>query len=188
MLRIITGKFKGRKLKLPKGIDTTRPTSDRTKEGMFNIIEARNTFKGAAVLDLFAGTGNLGLEALSRGAKNVVFVDSNRACIEAVKSNATSLGLKDEYKVIPSDVIRFLQGIDTPYDFVFCDPPYDLPEMVDMVELILQKNWLKEDGWFILEHDVRHDFSQHPHCVFSKPYGRTIVTIFLKQPVLSTEE
>ncbi|HKJ30739.1 MAG TPA: 16S rRNA (guanine(966)-N(2))-methyltransferase RsmD [Balneolales bacterium] len=182
-MRIITGKLKGRKIKLPKNIRGIRPTSDRTKEGMFGVIDARKSFRDIRILDLFSGSGNLGFEAISRGAKDVLFVDNSREAIKWIMENAKSLDIESQVTCQNLDILRFLQGPPSPYDLVFADPPYDYPEMLALIDHIINDGWLKDDGWFILEHDARHNFADHPHCVFMKPYGRTIVTIFLSYPV-----
>lgn len=179
-MRIITGTLKGRRLKSPT-TDETRPTSDRTKEGMFNVIDARRYFDDLEVLDLFGGSGNLGFEAISRGAAHVTFVDASRASIKIIEENAAHLGVTDQIKVICSQVDSFLSRFARPYDLVFADPPYDYPEMEKLIDVVLTTGWLAEGGWFLLEHDKRHNFTDHPNCVFSKPYGRTIVSIFLLQ-------
>lgn len=177
-MRIITGTLKGRRLKSPT-TDETRPTSDRTKEGMFNVIDARRYFDDLEVLDLFGGSGNLGFEAISRGAAHVTFVDASRASIKIIEENAAHLGVTDQIKVICSQVDSFLSRFARPFDLVFADPPYDYPEMEKLIDVVLTNGWLAEEGWFLLEHDKRHNFTDHPNCVFSKPYGRTIVTIFV---------
>lgn len=177
-MRIITGTLKGRRLKSPT-TDETRPTSDRTKEGMFNVIAARRYFDDLEVLDLFGGSGNLGFEAISRGAAHATFVDASRASIKIIEENAAHLGVTEQVRVICSQVDSFLSRFARPFDLVFADPPYDYPEMEKLIEVVLTTGWLAEGGWFLLEHDKRHNFSEHPGCVFSKPYGRTIVTIFV---------
>lgn len=177
-MRIITGTLKGRRLKSPT-TDETRPTSDRTKEGMFNVIDARRYFDDLEVLDLFGGSGNLGFEAISRGAAHATFVDASRASIKIIEENAAHLGVTDQIKVICSQVDSFLSRFARPFDLVFADPPYDYPEMDKLIDVVLTNGWLAEGGWFLLEHDKRHNFTNHPNCVFSKPYGRTIVTIFV---------
>lgn len=188
-MRIITGTLKGRKLIAPDG-DETRPTSDRTKEGMFNVVSARRYFENLHVLDLFGGSGNLGFEAISRGASHVTFVDSGRNAIRAIQKNADLLDVKDKIQVVQSDVHSFLQRFTRPFDLVFADPPYDYEYMHELIDLTLSGGWLHEDGWLLLEHDKRHNFSEHPSCVFSKPYGRTIVTIFINPSAMKddTEE
>lgn len=186
-MRIITGSLKGRRLSLPGKELDIRPTSDRTKEGMFGVISARKELEGIRVLDLFAGTGNLGFEAVSRGARSVEFVDSSRYAIGLIQKNAELLGVASQIHCITSDVQRFIQSTPRSYDLIFADPPYDYPEMPELVDMIMNHGWLEDDGWLVLEHDRRHDFTDHPHCAFSKPYGRTIVTIFLAYKVFDPD-
>lgn len=178
-MRIITGKLKGRSIPIP---DTgeLRPTSDRTKEGIFSIIAARRYFEDTVVLDLFGGSGNLGFEAISRGSKHVTFVDSNPAHTAHINKLADTFGIAGQVHTITKETETYLDGPQSSFDFIFADPPYDYFNMIPMISTILDGNWLHSDGWFILEHDKRHDFSGHERCVFSKPYGRTIVSIFLK--------
>ena len=189
-MRIITGKLKGRQIKIPKEINYIRPTSDRTKEGMFGVIAARKDFRGTEVLDLFAGTGNLGFECISRGSAHAFFIDGSKEALRIINDNATTLGIDAQVRSQCSDIMRFIKGHPRAYDLVFADPPYDFPEMEDLIDHVLNDGWLKDDGWFILEHDARHNFSERPNCVFMKPYGRTIVTIFVSYPVqtVSPEE
>jgi 16S rRNA (guanine966-N2)-methyltransferase len=176
-MRIITGTLKGRRLKVPDS-GVIRPTSDRTKEGLFGVIDARIFFDDLDVLDLFAGSGNLGFEAISRGVATATFVDNNRLSAAIITENAETFGITEQIRIIQSDVLRFLAGPARPFDIVFCDPPYDLPEMEELVETVLTAGWVAPEGWFVLEHDKRRNFSKHVNCVFTKPYGRTIVTIF----------
>lgn len=185
-MRIITGTLKSRKIILPKDVET-RPTTDRTKESMFNIIVVRKGIEEASVLDLFSGSGNLAFEAISRGAKKALCVESNKKCSLAIDKNAENFGIKDKVKTLTADVWGFVNGFATPYDLVFADPPYDYPYMAELANQVISGGWLKDDAWFVLEHDSRHNFSAHPHCVFAKPYGRTIVSIFLSHPVTSAD-
>ena len=181
-MRIITGKLKGRRITIPKGLDV-RPTTDRTKESIFNKIEVYKYLDGATVLDLFGGSGNLGFEAISRGVKNVTFVEIDPKNVALIEKTAKDFEIDAQVRPIVSDVQRFLNGMPIPYDFIFCDPPYNYEWMEEMIAQILENNWLKEDGWFILEHDKYHNYKEHPHCFFSKAYGRTTVSIFEKHPV-----
>jgi len=142
------------------------------------MIEVRKHLSGSIILDLFAGSGNLGLEAISRGASKVIFVESSSAATDHIEKTARHFGVEKQTRIICSSVENFLGGPSSPFDIVFADPPYEYPEMTRLPEIVLQEGWLKPDGWFILEHDKRHDFGEHPNCVFAKPYGRTIVTIF----------
>jgi len=176
-MRIITGKLKGRNIPIPK-TDQLRPTSDRTKEGMFSVIAARRYFDDTEILDLFAGSGNLGFEAISRGSRHVTFVDNISQHIDHINKLAETFDVSDQVTTVVSDIESFLGNRSKKYDLIFADPPYDYFHMEQMVEIILSNNWLNSDGWFILEHDKRHDFRDHKNCVFSKPYGRTVVAIF----------
>ena len=180
-MRIITGKLKGRQFNIPKGLDV-RPTTDRTKESIFNLIEARVFMEGTIILDLFAGSGSLGYEAISRGAKHVTAVELDPQNAKHIEKIARDLGIDDQMRVVCSDVQRFLDGMATPHHFIFCDPPYDYPFMEEIIEQVLSEGWLTEEGWFFLEHDKYKDFSDHPNCTFTKAYGRTIVSIFQKNP------
>ncbi len=180
-MRIITGTLKGRKLTTPAGADI-RPTSDRAKESIFSIIDVRKHISGSIVLDLFAGSGNLGFEAISRGADQVVYVESSRVAVDHIDKTAREFRVDGKMYGICILVEQYLKGPARPFDLVFADPPYEYEHLTVLPDIILQNNWLKEDGWLILEHDKRHSFVTHPHCVYARPYGRTIVTIFSRTP------
>lgn len=121
-MRIISGKYKGHHL-VPFQGDHIRPTTDRVKETMFNIIQGE--IDGARVLDLFSGTGNLGIEALSRGAQEVLFVEKNRKSIQILEKNIQKLKISEPHKVLQKDVISFLKSYEgEPFDLVFADPPF----------------------------------------------------------------
>lgn len=185
-MRIITGKLKGRQIETPLD-NAIRPTSDRCKESMFNVLEVRKGITDAIVLDLFAGTGNLGFEAISRGARSVTSVDSSAESARMVKAGARHFGIDTQIRFVASDVYAFLdKGPDQKYDVIFADPPYDWPGIPDLPDRILiDENWLQEDGWLIVEHDARHSFTDDSRCVFAKPYGRTTVSIFLQEKARS---
>ena len=122
-MRIIAGEWRGRRLKTPRG-DATRPTSDRVREAWFSIVG--HNIAGASVLDLFSGSGALGLEALSRGAASVVFVEKARAALDALRANIATLGVQDASTVIRGDAMRYARGLDAhTFDLAFADPPYD---------------------------------------------------------------
>jgi 16S rRNA (guanine(966)-N(2))-methyltransferase RsmD len=175
-MRIITGSLKGRRLDVPDGVDI-RPTSDFAKGGIFNILDARKGLAGARVLDLFSGTGNLAIEAISRGAASAVTVEVDRTAANAISKTATRFGIDGQVVVVNTDAATYLGRSPIHYDVVFADPPYDYADMPGLADTVLG-SWLATDGWFIMEHDVRHNFSTDPRCVFSKPYGKTIVSIF----------
>lgn len=136
MLRIIAGEFKGYKLK--SGLDRTgfRPTKDRVKESLFSIL---GDISGAIVLDLFAGSGNLGLEALSRGASHATLVENNFRQSHIINENASKLQVTDQVNIISQNVISFLKNCDENFDLVLADPPYQFKFMDEFVALLIQK-------------------------------------------------
>lgn len=178
-MRIITGTLKGRNIPAPN-TDLLRPTSDRTKEGIFSTISARRYFESTRVLDLFAGSGNLGFEAISRGSSQVLFVDREQEHIRHIEKIGESFGVGDKISTRVMAVEEYLEQPQETFDFIFADPPYDYFYMEGIIDLVLNGNVLEDDGWFILEHDKRHDFSEHPLCAYVKPYGRTIASFFTR--------
>ena len=121
-MRIISGKYRGHQL-VSFSADHIRPTTDRVKESLFNMIQ--NHIDGAKVLDLFSGTGNLGLEALSRGAESVLFVEKNRKSIQILEQNIAKLKVSESYKILQKDVLSFLRNYEgEPFDLIFADPPF----------------------------------------------------------------
>ena len=180
-MRIITGTLKGRQIPIPDS-GLVRPTADRTKEGIFSVISARRYFDRLHVLDLFAGSGNLGFEAISRGVAHVTFVDREPDHTAHLRKLAEDFKVTPQTDIITRDVHEYLHDHPSPvpFDLIFADPPYDLSWMTEMTEIILEKNWLHSSGWLILEHDRRFDFEDHPLCKFSKAYGRTVVSIFTR--------
>ncbi len=145
-MRIIAGKNKGKKLKSFDGQDI-RPTSDRAKESLFNILGSK--VLGCDFLDLCSGTGGVGLESYSRGANSVVFVDSSVKSLNLAKENAISIGLDKEF--ILSTAESFLKKTDKKFDIIFFDPPYAFDEILDILSIVKEKEILKEDGLFIYE-------------------------------------
>ncbi|HYE95419.1 MAG TPA: 16S rRNA (guanine(966)-N(2))-methyltransferase RsmD [Rubricoccaceae bacterium] len=174
-MRIIGGRFKRAALRAPKGLDT-RPTSDRVREALFNRLEARLDLEGTRVLDLFAGTGALGLEAISRGAASAVFVEKSEGALRVLRQNAATLGVEGACTFVRADAVAWLRRAGGLYDLAFADPPYDLPALPDLPALI--RPILAPGGLFALEHDARHTFAEVPSLVGSWPYGRTVVSLF----------
>ncbi len=181
-MRIITGLLKGRKINIPKTLEV-RPTADRVKEGLFSVIEARRYIQNSEVLDLFAGSGNLGFEALSRGARSVRFVDHNRQNTRHIEKLMKEFDMSDQIRTVTIDVKRFLEGPAVPADIIFSDPPYKYANIEETVEMILSNGWLRPEGLLVFEHNKYHDFCEHPHCLQIKKYGRTYVSFFSDQPV-----
>ena len=144
-MRVITGKARGRKLATPTNNDI-RPTTDNVKESIFNIIQF--DIEGRRVLDLFAGTGQLGIECLSRGAESVVFIDQSRESVKLVKDNLKTCGL--EGTVMQMDAVSFLNGCGK-FDLIFIDPPYDSPLYEKVLETVNSVDILSDGGIIICE-------------------------------------
>ena len=151
-MRIIAGRFKSRTLVAPKG-RATRPTTDRARESLFNVLQNYISFEGLRVLDLFAGSGALGFEALSRGAGHATFVDKDRNAITAIKANADALSILANTSIISSDVLTVLRTTsNASFDVVFADPPYEEPRTNELPSLILQNRWVQPNGYGVIEH------------------------------------
>ena len=183
-MRIIAGQFKGHGLKSPPG-HRTRPSTARTRESLFGLIDARLYLEGAEVLDLFSGTGALGLEAISRGAALVTFVEQDAEVLDYARDNAEKLGVEDQCIFIASDAVEYLRRYSGPeLDLIMADPPYKLDAMEELPDLAIPH--LDVDGIFTLEHSSHDWFDEHPRLMTSRPYGRTIVSLF--RPALPPEE
>jgi 16S rRNA (guanine966-N2)-methyltransferase len=175
-MRIIAGKFKGFIFKTYRG-DNTRPTTDLAKEGLFNTLDSIVDFTDLDVLDLFAGTGNIGLEFLSRGAAKVESVDHQASNTRYMEDIRKSLDL-EQWKIHKSDVLKFVREKKTPTDLVFADPPYDYSQIHDLVSAILELEWFRSSGAIlVLEHVDRLVFKQK-EVFLKKQYGNTAFTCF----------
>jgi 16S rRNA (guanine966-N2)-methyltransferase len=182
-LRIIGGRLKGRKIKSlsPKrGTPLLRPTTDRVKESVFAILD--QYIEGTLFLDLFAGTGNVGIEALSRGAKKVYFVESNKKLCNLIKENLKSLGIEpSRYEVLCMDYIKALKLLkrrNIIFDFIYADPPYEKEYYTRIVNLVKNLNLLDKDGILMLEEPKRKPFipENSRWIVERRSYGTTVVT------------
>lgn len=177
-MRIIGGKFRSRVLATFDG-DAVRPTADRVKESLFNILALR--FHGARVLDLFSGTGALGLESLSRGAREVVFNDRSKDSVAILKKNLKTLKVEDgkDAKVFNLDADVYLDYAKEPFDLIFIDPPYALDVGVKAVEKIAKKGLLAKGGVLVFERDKPFDGDVDGLEKYDeRKYGKTILTFF----------
>ena len=179
-MRVVAGKAKGVTLKTPAGM-LTRPTADRVKEAMFSIVQF--DLPGAAVLDLFGGTGQLGIEALSRGAASAVFVDLRDDACKLIKENVKRAGFEKEASVIRSDYLAYLKRCDRKFDIILLDPPYAEEFLENSLKMIAEIDILKTSGIIIAERPVGKEFL--PELMgFDRSkdykYGPTLVTIFRK--------
>ncbi len=155
-MRVIAGKARSMPLITPKG-DGTRPTTDRIKETLFNTIQAY--VPDAVFVDLFAGSGGVGIEALSRGAKKAYFIDNSREALDCIRKNLEFTGLADKAVVIGRNAFDSFYEIDDKADVIFIDPPYALGVESDIMQLIRDRGCLKEDGIVIIEADIGNDLS-----------------------------
>lgn len=176
-MRIIGGYLKGRTLH-PKGKITARPTTDFAKEALFNILENRIDLEGLKILDLFAGTGNITFEFISRGAGSVMSVEMQSECLANIKMFSQQLEVKT-VQTIKSDVFKFLQKpLQTGFDMVFADPPYAHEKVKDLPQTVFESGVLNEGGWMIIEHGREIDFESYPFFVFHRKYGNVNFSFF----------
>lgn len=171
-MRIIAGLYRGHPLQAPPGRGT-RPTTDRTRAAIFSLVESRLDLGGARVLDLFAGTGALGLEALSRGAAHATFVEQHAAAFAALRANAHRLGADARCTLLRTDALRLT--LADPFDLILADPPYDLPALPTLPDRLLPR--LAPEGLLVVEHDARTDFGDHPALLTARRYGETHVSL-----------
>ena len=180
-MRVITGKARGVVLKTPNGM-TTRPTADRVKEAMFSILQF--DLPGTRVLDLFGGTGQLGIEALSRDAKSAVFVDANREACALIRENLKRTKLESEARVVCSDYASYLRSCNEMYDIIFLDPPYSETFLENSLKLISEIDILQSGGIIVTERPLGKELPwEFPGYTRSRDYkyGNTLITIYKKQ-------
>lgn len=173
-MRIISGVHKGRQLTAPKNLPV-RPTTDRAKEALFNWLMHRYHLPDLRFLELFAGTGNISYEMASRGCQQVLAVDQHPGCCRFIRQTAAALNLPIE--VQQADVFHFLAHAE-PADFIFADPPYDLPRLKDLPDLVFAQQLVAAEGILVLEHDQRVRFEAHPHLLEVRVYGQSQFSIF----------
>lgn len=154
-MRVITGTARGRKLKEPEGMET-RPTTDRVKEGIFSSIQFE--IEGRRVLDLFGGTGQMGIEALSRGAAHCTFVDVRKEAVGIIRENVTSTGFADRAAIVQGDALAFLERGGEKYDIIFLDPPYGTGLLEKAMEIITKIDNVSENGIIICENGFGADW------------------------------
>jgi 16S rRNA (guanine966-N2)-methyltransferase len=177
-MRIIAGKFKGRRFSPPADNWPTRPTTDYAKEALFNILNNQIDFEASKVLDLFGGTGSHSYEFISRGCEDVTYVDKHAPAVNFVRRTAQQLGIEANLKIYQMDVFRFIAQTTSQFDYIFAGPPYTLPTIDTIPDLIFEKNLLLPDGLFVLEHNPHHEFLTHPNLVDVRNYGKTIFSFF----------
>ncbi|MBR2103416.1 MAG: RsmD family RNA methyltransferase [Prevotella sp.] len=175
-MRIITGQYKGRHFDVPRTFKA-RPTTDFAKENIFNVIRGYVDFEESSALDLFSGTGSITLEFLSRGCSRVVSVEADREHHAFIKQCLAKLG-DDRCLPLRGDVFRFLRSCREQFDIVFADPPYALPNLPQIPELVLNAGLVKEGGLLVFEHGQKNDFSNHPGFLEHRAYGSVNFSLF----------
>lgn len=175
-MRIITGRFKGRHFDIPRTFKA-RPTTDFAKENIFNVLNGYIDFDGITALDLFAGTGSISLELVSRGCKEVVSVEKDRDHARFIADCMKKINAENDI-LIRGDVFRFLKSCHQKFDLIFADPPYALPELDTLPNLVFEHDLLAADGVFVFEHGKHNDFSAHPRFKEHRNYGSVNFSIF----------
>ena len=175
-MRIITGLYKGRHFDVPRSFKA-RPTTDFAKENIFNVVNGYMDLDGTVALDLFAGTGSISLELLSRGCSHGVSVEADRDHAAFIRQCMTKIGT-DDCLLIRGDVFRFMKSCKQQFDFIFADPPYALKQLPEIPSLIFQYGLLKEGGLLVFEHGKDNDFSAHEHFVEHRSYGSVNFSLF----------
>jgi 16S rRNA (guanine966-N2)-methyltransferase len=176
-MRIISGKYKGRRINPPKNLPV-RPTTDMCKEALFNILNNNFNFAELKILDLFSGTGSISYEFASRGAEPITSVDGDMGCVTFIKKTAKEFDM--DITAIKSDVFKFLEKHKASYDIVFADPPYGMEqkEFEKIVELIFDNELIEDEGMLIMEHSKYTKLEHLPNFSFSKIYGGSVFSFF----------
>lgn len=182
-MRIISGHLKGRSISVPKNFKG-RPTTDFGREGLFNVLSNLIDFNDTHVLELFAGTGAFSIECFSRGAEFMKAVEKNPLHARFIRENFRSFEMLHA-EVVLADVLKFIGQEAQQYDLIFADPPFDLPSMELLPEMILARNLLKPDGLFVLEHGKRNNFEKLPGFRQERKYSN-IHFSFFENPAANT--
>lgn len=185
-MRIISGIYGGRRFEAPRNMQA-RPTTDIAKESLFNILQNRLDLEGIKTLDLFGGTGSISFELLSRGAASAVCVEMGHIQQTFIRKVADTLKVGRELQLVRGDVFKYIRSATSiapeegMFDFIFADPPYALPQLEEIPQLILGSNLLKRDGTFVLEHGKEHDFQSVEGFQELRIYGAVHFSFFSRK-------
>ena len=177
-MRIISGKWGGRRISPPNNMPHTRPTTDIAKEGLFNILQNRIDFEGMKTLDLFGGTGCISYELASRGAADLTIVEKDNTMQGFIKKNLDILGAEN-VKVLKMDVFSYLNTCSDSFDFIFAGPPYALGPIDELPKIIVSKKLIAKNGFFVLEHTPRNQYEKFEGFSFVRNYGSTLFSFFV---------
>lgn len=175
-MRIISGLYKGRRISTPTNIKA-RPTTDFAKEGLFNLLNNRIDFEDIDVLDLFAGTGSVGFEFISRGCRSVTAIENYKTQCDFIQKVCKELKINN-LQLLKMDVLKFINSTNLQFDFIFADPPYQLGNLEELPDLIFKNELLKSDGLFVLEHSAKNNFKEHPNFIDHRAYGNVNFSFF----------
>ena len=176
-MRIISGKYGGRRIHPPSNMPHTRPTTDVAKEGLFNILQTRVQLEGANTLDLFGGTGCISYELASRGATHLTIVEKDNQMLEFIKTNIEQLKIENA-QMVRMDVFQYLNSCTQQYDIIFAGPPYALTTIDDLPRIIVERKLISPEGYFILEHTPRNNYENFAGFSFQRNYGATVFSFF----------
>ena len=176
-MRIISGKYGGRRISPPASMPHTRPTTDIAKEGLFNILQHRIDFEGSKTLDLFGGTGCISYELASRGASALTIVEKDSIMQAFIKKNMEMLKVENT-KVIQMDVFSYMNTCNESFDFIFAGPPYALNTIDEIPKIIINRKLIAPEGFFVLEHTPRNNYEAYPGFSFQRNYGTTVFSFF----------
>lgn len=177
-MRIISGQYKGRRFQAPGNLPV-RPTTDAAKESLFNILNNHLEWEELSVLDLFAGIGGISLEFISRGVKSVHSVDIHPGCTAFIRSMVQKLGINN-LQVFRQDAYSFLERSSYPYNLIFADPPYQMDNIADIPNIVLNSKCLLPEGIFVLEHSDKYHFMEDSRCIEERRYGKVHFSFFKK--------
>lgn len=175
-MRIIAGSLRGRRLNPPQNLPV-RPTTDMARESLFNILNNYVDYEECSVMDLFAGTGAVSFEFVSRGAREVTSIDINAQCTDYIKAECVRMDVRNMH-VVRADVFDLLKRANRKFDIVFADPPYSIDGLGSLPDLVFEREVLTEDGIFVLEHPREYSFEEHPHFWQHRNYGKVNFTFF----------
>jgi len=178
-MRIIGGEHGGRKFNPPTEMPHTRPTTDIAREGLFNVLQHNLDFEKIKSLDLFGGTGSISYELASRGVTDLTIVEKDNTMYEFIKKTSATLRIEN-MKAVKMDVFKFINQCTDKFDFIFAGPPYALTTIDDLPKLIFERQLLKKDGWFVLEHTPRNDYKAFPYYKSERNYGTTLFSTFVE--------
>jgi len=184
-MRIVSGEFRSRRIEPPSGLGI-RPTTDRAREALFNMLTHRLDWPEVCMLELFGGSGAIALEALSRGAQSVRSVEMLPKVVDYLKQMRESFGVQDRWDIVLQRAEAFVQQDAHTYSFIFLDPPYAMPNKAAMVGQMLQRGMLALDGLLVMEHGSHEQFGHLPGFLEARTYGSSTFTFLEKAEIKPT--